>query len=434
MGCAFFVACDFIVRSYNRLVMLCFLLHFYQPSNQLPEVFKDVVKNCYAPMIKVIKENKRINLTVNMPLALLEQLDRLGYHDLIKEIKILVEQGRLELTGTGAYHPLLTKLPEDLVYNQIILNELGYGYYFGADKDFEGEACYMIKDVRGFFPPEMAVNESLIKILSDMGYEWVLLDENALPETVRKSHQNGTHYAFGNYSTKVLVRNRGLSNLLAFNRDFNVSIVAEDLRKNGDNAVIALDAETFGHHYKDGVGFFDSLISELARTDMEFCTISQALKHMEEKPVPEILESTWSTVDTNTYPMWVDQEKPLNRALWDLYDFVHSQNVILTTLAGSEDVVGKKLQDSALKPKPLWLGGGEISKDNILLLNLLKSEQSDAFWWSAGGRVDGKTNLSKHMVLSVLDYYKSIIELFGSKAEEIKERIANVEDKAKFLE
>ena len=232
--------------------MLCFVLHFYQPSNQLPEVFKDVVKNCYAPLIKVLKENKKLSLTINIPLALLEQLDLMGYTELINDVRLLADQGRVELTGTGAYHPLLSRLPTSMVYSQILLNELAYGYYFGVDKDFEGEDCYMIKNIKGFFPPEMAVSPSLISTLSDMGYEWVLLDEYSLPEEVRKAHKNGVVYTVGGCSTKVLIRNRGLSNLLAFNREFNVGATSEDVKKNGDGAVIALDAETFGHHSSVG--------------------------------------------------------------------------------------------------------------------------------------------------------------------------------------
>ena len=433
LGCAFFVACGFIFTSYNQLVMLSFLLHFYQPSNQLPEVLKDIVKNCYAPLLKVIKENKKLNLTMNIPLALLEQLDRLGYSNLIEDIKLLADQGRVELTGTGAYHPLLSKLPEEMVYKQIALNELAYGYYFGTDKDFEGEDCYMIKDVRGFFPPEMAINESLLKVLSDMGYEWVLLDEYALPEIVRKSHQNGTYYALSNYSAKVLVRNRGLSNLLAFNRDFNVSATAEDIKRNGDNAILALDAETFGHHYKDGVGFFDNLMRELAKMGVEFGTISQALKYMEEKPVSAVLESTWSTVDADIYSMWVNEENPVNKALWDLFDFIHSRAVDLVDLIGSGESSRTGVLGNAPKPRPLWLEGSGYSEDS-LLLNTLKSEQSDAFWWSAGADIAGKKNISKHMVLSVLEYYRGCAGLFGPEVSEVLKRIKQVEKEGNLLE
>ena len=413
--------------------MLCFLLHFYQPSNQLPEVLKDVVKNCYAPLLKVIKENKKLNLTVNIPLALLEQLDRLGYSNLIEDIKLLTDQGRIELTGTGAYHPLLSKLPHETMYKQIALNELAYGYYFGADKDFEGEDCYMIKDVRGFFPPEMAVNESVLKILGDMGYEWVLLDEYALPETVRKSHQNGMCYTVSNHSTKVLVRNRGLSNLLAFNRDFNVTATAEDIKIHGDSAILALDAETFGHHYKDGVGFFDNLVRELAKMGVEFGTISQALKYMEEKPVSAVLESTWSTVSADVYPMWVNEESPANRALWELFSFVHSQSDALLDLTIDAGNSHRGASGSTSKPKPFWLKDGGSFED-IPLLNLLKSEQSDAFWWSTGAKVGGKTNFSRYMTTSVLDYYRDALSLFGAKKAEIEERIADVQDIAQTMD
>jgi len=414
--------------------MLCFLLHFYQPSNQLPQVVKDVVKNCYIPLIKVIKENKKLNLTINIPLALLEQLDLLGYHELIGEIRLLVEQGRVELTGTGAYHPLLSRLPASMVYRQIVLNELAYGYYFGADKDFEGEDCYMIKNIKGFFPPEMAVSPSLASTLSDMGYEWVLLDEYSLPEPVRKTHKNGVVYTLGGCSTTVLIRNRGLSNLLAFNREFNIPAVVEDIKANGEGAIIALDAETFGHHYKDGVDFFDNLIVGLSKEGVDFVTLSQAIKYMEDKPLPEILESTWSTVSSDIYPMWFNDKSPANVALWELFDFVHSRDDILAGLMGNEAGSGKKVFADVAKPRPIWLDQEEAYAGNSQLLNLLKSEQSDAFWWSTGADIAGKKNISKHMVLSVLEYYRGCAGLFGSEVSEVLKRIEQVEKEGNLLE
>lgn len=427
--------CDFSDRSYNQKAMLSILLHFYQPSTQLPEVFRDVVKSCYTPLIKVIKNNKKLNLTANMPLALLEQLDKFAYRELLGDIRLLVEQGRLELTGTGAYHPLLTKLPEGMVQRQAILNEFAYAYYFGVDKDFEGEQCYMIKDVRGFFPPEMALDTNLVRSLSALGYEWVLADEFSLPEEARKKHKNGVRYAIGGCSAKVLIRNRGLSNLLAFNRSFDVSMVAKDLLVNGEGAILALDAETFGHHYKDGVSFFDNLALELEKGGMDFLTISQAFRHLEEKSIPEILESTWSTVDDDVYSMWVNKESPANAALWDLFHAMHNAPEVLDIFAKSEEPYLKQKQNAAgsLLPVPLWKESASPSREDRLMLNLVRSEQSDAFWWSTGAKVGGKTNISKHMILSVLDYYRGVLSVLGSASGLIEEKIANVEKSAEFL-
>jgi len=321
-----------------------------------------------------------------------------------------------------------------MVYRQIVLNELAYGYYFGADKDFEGEDCYMIKNVKGFFPPEMAVNPSLASTLSDMGYEWVLLDEYSLPEPVRKTHKNGVIYTLGGCSIKVLIRNRGLSNLLAFNREFNIPAVVEDVKANGDGAIIALDAETFGHHYKDGVGFFDNLIVGLSKEGVDFVTLSQATKYMEDKPLPEILESTWSTVGSDIYPMWFNDKSPANAALWELFDFVHRRDDILAVLMGNEAGSGKKVSADVAKPRPIWLDQEEAYAGNSRLLDLLKSEQSDAFWWSTGADIAGKKNISKHMVLSVLEYYRGCVGLFGSEASEVLKRIEQVEKEGNLLE
>lgn len=80
-------------------------------------------------------------------------MDKYGYYEWIDDVKNLYDNERVELVGSGAYHPLLTQLPIELMEDQIILNEKGLGYYFGSRKDFEGSPAIMLKDVKGFFPP-----------------------------------------------------------------------------------------------------------------------------------------------------------------------------------------------------------------------------------------------------------------------------------------
>ncbi len=157
------------------MTKLAFLLHLYQPVTQDEWTFKKIAKASYIPLIKLIK-NKKINVTLNIPLSLLEQMDNYGYSSWIKDIKELVEQEIINVTGSAAYHSLLTKAPKDLAQQQIILNEYGNGFYIGRQTGFEGEQAILVRDFNGFFPPELAINKNIHNILNDFGYHWVIVN------------------------------------------------------------------------------------------------------------------------------------------------------------------------------------------------------------------------------------------------------------------
>lgn len=382
---------------------ICFLLHFYQPSNQLESVTKKIIHECYLPLIKLIKNDKRIRLTANLPLALLAQLDSYGQHALLADIKELVKVQRVELTGSGAYHPLFTKIPDQPSQQQIILNETAQAYYFGMNKDFEGEACFMIRDLRGFFPPEMAVNEGVVDLVGSLGYSWMVVDEGCLPKDVLTSHTSGRSYRLSTHQVNLIVRDRALSNDIAFKRDQNIETIVDKMSRSDADVVIALDAEAFGHHYRDGIYLFESIVSEIYRNGMQTATISQTYEKTESKVISGLEESTWSCVDAvNPYPLW-ESGHVVNRALWELFSAVHTELQVKYAEKLPELKHGVDLT-------PVWKPGADQENG---IMAFLKSEQSDQFWWSSGVTVGDKVAYSPYMVSSVLTYYREVVSSLG---------------------
>lgn len=398
---------------YNNLVHLCFLLHFYQPSNQFGDVIKKVTHECYIPLIKSIKSDKRIKITANFPLSLLAQLDCYGFDWLIRDIKDLVDAGRIELVGSAAYHPLLTKIPQDFIDKQVILNESSLAYYFGANKDFEGEDCFMIKGLRGFFPPEMAVNREVLEVLGGLGYEWVSVDEFCLPKDSRGILKGGFVYSLGSQTPKLIVRSRRLTNLFSFKRDLDRSAIVAEILKDSADKMIALDAETFGHHYKDGVYLFESVISDIFEKGVEISTISEAVQESEAVHVEHIEESTWSSTEGEVYPLWENGGSKTNTALWSLQREVHAEFVSKYPLES------QKPSSSQNGGVPVWKYRYDTRISSLDLrtrieLDMLKLQQSDQFWWSTEAEVMGKRNFSRYMIDSVLDYYVDAVKALGS--------------------
>ena len=420
LGCAIFLS------VYNDFVHLCFLLHFYQPSNQFGDMIKKVTQECYIPLIKSIKNDRRIKITADFPLSLLEQLDCYGFDWLIRDIKELVAAGRIELVGSAAYHPLLTKIPQDFVDKQVILNESSLAYYFGVNKDFEGEDCFMIKGLHGFFPPEMAIDANVLEMLGGLGYEWVSVDEFCLPREASETLNNGFVYSLGSHVPKLIVRNRRLTDLISFKRDLDRSAIVSEILKDSSDKLIALDAETFGHHYKDGVYLFESLLSDIFEKNVEISTVSEAIRESEIAHVGCVNESTWSSVEGKVYPLWENTGSKVNTALWFLQRELHAEFVSKYPLES------RKSDSSQNGGVPVWKHRYDtgISLPDLRMrieLDMLKLQQSDQFWWSTEAEIMGKRNFSRYMIDSVLDYYADGIKALGAN-KTLLDRVAEIRE------
>ena len=256
---------------------LALLLHIYQPPIQEDRIVKEISASSYIPLIKLLKNNNDLSLTLNIPLSLIYQLYVAGERELLADIKELFETEKIELTSTGAYHPLLTKIPLELAEKEVLLNELGLGYYFGKDKGFEGEEALLLKNVVGFFPPEMSINKEVLKMLDDLGYAWVAVDEASIPNKY-EGPEFGPVYSIEGLDVKVVARDRNLSNLVSFKRDSSIDDIVDAvlmMRHDGKDAVIAMDGEFFGHHHKEGIDLLETLVSRLTELEVGFTTVSR---------------------------------------------------------------------------------------------------------------------------------------------------------------
>jgi predicted glycosyl hydrolase (DUF1957 family) len=327
-------------------------------------------------------------------------------------IKDLYDTEKVELTSCGAYHPILTKLPEDIVEQEIILNEYGLGYYLGKNKGFEGEEAILLKNIRGFFPPELAVSQKLLVKLDQLGYAWVAIDEASLSEQQRKSE--ATVYTFDDLKIKAVKRNRDLSNALSFKRDTNVSDLVNHvlyLRQEVNEVVIAMDGEFFGHHFEEGIYLFDTLVDALSEVGIEFTTVSELISKAQEHTIDGINEATWGVSDQdlkdgNLYPLWDAPDNEIQRLQWELVAEV-------IKVSNKENTVEiNNVQEDALKTFPIWDLDRlntltDVNFKNAVFKNilLLQSLNSDQFWWASQQNVGGKEMFDAAYINKSLDMF-----------------------------
>lgn len=373
------------------------LLHLYQPPQQNAHVVHEIAKSSYLPLLKLLKQKKDLKLTINVPLSLLEWFEKEKIETFMPDLKNLIASGRVEIVGCGAYHPILTKFEESEVERQVILNEGGLAYYLGKTAGFEGEPSLMIKGVKGFFPPEMSVSNKVTKVLNELSYEWVAVDEVAVDKSVAYD-LNHIHKAEGT-DIALAVRNRALSLSLAFKRDSDTKDFMDGLRyiKNcGHKFVfIALDGETFGHHNKEGIELLENLVGDVLLEKCSFATYSDVVEEFRSKKETKVVESSWGASDedvanANLYPRWYIGGNFIHEQFMQFEKLLlnYTKEAFKNSPLNSPSIT--TFPESA-NNLPVWnfnllSNNQELSsevKDLIKLrVSLDKALNSDKYWWS----------------------------------------------------
>lgn len=410
---------------------ISFLFHLYQPSFQDETIFKQVTRECYIPLLKFLQHKKNFKVTLNTPLSLLELMDKFGYQKWISDLKILVDDGQVELVGSAAYHPLLTRLPENLVEKQIVLNEYGLGYYFGRHRGFEGEPAMMIKNIKGFFPPELAIDESVVKVLDGLGYEWVLVNDTSVLHNEIYNHSVYV-YSLLNFNINIVVRNSALSNAIAFKRDSKIS----DLPLHENLGIVALDGETFGHHNSQGIQLLENIHSCLDDRGISITTVGNNTYVKKKKDLLELqtfVESSWAhnTMSVNihnlnanayeekVYPFWINHNNKLQTLQWKLLNEVLG-NTISSEISLKSNLLSLGKIWEIKEPKDNIKDAIDVHsvKNFIRYILFMKLQNSDQFWWSSAETLPNNVFLySKEQIRSSLHIYEHFLNSINDELQ-----------------
>jgi len=297
-------------------------------------------------------------MVINVTGALTQLLENKGYGDVLVGLRTLLERGQIEMTGSAMYHAFLPLLPDVEVVRQIRENERVNREYFGA-----------LYQPSGFFPPELAVNEKVLRICAELNYKWVTAAQVAygpqVPSWDRlyKDQDTGLFVSF---------RNKRISTLLlgAVIRSADDLIQeTQDLHKKDWFWFTVMDAETFGHHR---VGHERVLFEILDNEFFEPVVFGDLLSGGLPVEAVEIRPSTWTNEEqdfwldremtqatTNrSFILWKDPENPIHRLQWQLTNFV----------------IDKVREYGSQKKGGKWLTARE---------KLDMALASDQFWWAS---------------------------------------------------
>ncbi|TSC56490.1 MAG: Alpha-galactosidase [Parcubacteria group bacterium Gr01-1014_18] len=273
-------------------------LHAYQPPSQDAEVLAKVADECYRPLIALAKKYPSWNFTFNISGVLTELLFQNGFGDIIDGLRFLAERGQIEWVSSAMYHPILPLIPAKQALRQIDLNDEINRRILGASYS-----------PKGFFCPEMAVDDTVLDLIARKGYKWAILDEYSAASPVSPAlfykHKSGLSLVF---------RNRQVS------KTYVPFTILGDLKKNNIAPYIisATDAELYGHHHRD----HEDLLEKVLSSDrVSTWTIGRYLCAPFQTREIKIQPSSWETTpedfkEKNSFPLWKDPKNIFHQKLW----------------------------------------------------------------------------------------------------------------------
>jgi alpha-amylase/alpha-mannosidase (GH57 family) len=329
-----------------------------------------IVEESYRPLLRVFRARPQMRASVNMNAVTVEMLVAYGHKDVVHGLRELAESGQIELTGTGKYHPILPLIPPEEASRQIALNADSHTRHFGE--------AYQ---PRGFFPPEMAYAPPTAVQAAAAGHHWLLLSGIACPSPWPLERVHRVAHAPG---LAVLFRDDILSNIISFRNtdapDFIGKLRALAHARAPRYVVLAMDAETYGHHIRDWeeefLGRLYDAIAAPAPAARRRAARAQDASFILPSTLSEIVAgfpagaaltprtSSWSTTqydldNLDPFPLWKHPGNQLQDLLWRHLDHV----------------LGMFAEARRLAP--------ENEETRAARCALDRAEHSDQFWWAS---------------------------------------------------
>jgi len=380
-------------------------LHFYQPPTQKKVWVDRITKESYRRILKGLLDNPKAFITFNINGVLFDLWQEFGHTDVIKMVGELLQRGQIELTGSAKFHPLLPKIPPEEVRRQIELNTETLRRYLGD-----------VYQPKGFFPPEMAYDANLAKVVKEMGFTWIIAEELSHPKGVSydriyQEEESGIIIFFREreISYKILSGQLGTGKLF-------LEALGERVTKN-EYLLTAMDGETFGHHRP---GMDRALLELLSLPEVPTVLLSQLPEKFPQVERVRARPSTWALMEKDLekkvpFARWDDPDNEIHQLQWQL-----TEMAIRAVRESRDPGKAREMLDRALHSDQYWWASARP-------------------WWSLEMIERGAFEL-KETVLAVPDaseevkqkaqelYYAILTTGFAWQREGRVEEMARVED------
>ena len=292
--------------------------------------------------LKDLVKNKKSYTEGDKEYVILKQKEILS--QILPLYRRLQEKGRIEITTTPYYHPILPLLCDTSVA-RISSPGISLPKKFSHPEDAEWQIEAAIKchteqfgtPPRGMWPSEGSVSDKTLDLLIKKGIDWVATDEDILFNSLSmydKKYKDVTAFdrrlIYRPYSFKkdsrhiaMIFRDKNLSDIISFNYnswDQNQAAwdlmghfkrVSENLRRDTDRGLLAIvmDGENAWEYFEDnGREFFETLYANLDRQEgLSSTTISDFLDiEPPERMVSNIFPGSWIN---HNFKIWIGEEQ-----------------------------------------------------------------------------------------------------------------------------
>lgn len=278
-------------------------------------------------------------------------------YEIIRQIiptyKKFLEEGRIEITTSPMYHPILPILLDIKCAYRNIANPEVLPSNLKMAKDAIAQTKMALdtmeeifgKRPKGIWPPEQCVSAKTLEMLADLGVEWTISDEGILANSINfeferdfKGHLADPYYLLKpyEYTTRnnskidIIFRDSVIPNLISFeypNTDpqkaandlyDRIKVIQSKIFASPDDShllTIALDGENSWENYPDdGENFLKSIYGLIENDDsLNTVLISDYIEHDKNiKKLSKLYSGSW--INRN-FQLWIGE--PAKNQAWN---------------------------------------------------------------------------------------------------------------------
>lgn len=358
--------------------------------------FDPIYKNIYPELKKLIKKGK--DYTTEDRIKIID-IQRDIIRKIIPTYKKFSDEGRIEITTSPYYHPILPILLDIKSIKKSSENDLPTNLKMELDAKMQTEMALdrmeniFGKRPRGIWPSEHCISSKELGLLKELGVDWTISDEGILSNSINfefvrdfRGYLEDPYHLLKSYKYKddgvnIIFRDSVIPNLIGFEYPNHpaesaandlydrIKVAQSKLLSSPDEKhliTIAMDGENCWENYTADGSTFLSTIYSLIENDpsLETVLISDYLDKDIQKPLNKISSGSW--VNRN-FKLWIDE--PLKNLAW-------------TYLKQVRDDFSAYVKQNPLNPNI------EAARRELFIC-----EGSDWFWWYGEPNDSGRDNI-----------------------------------------
>lgn len=377
--------------------------------------FDPIYRNENPVLKKLLKKGKGYTLQDRQTII---ELQREIIRKVIPAYKKYLDKGKIEITTSPYYHPILPILLDLKGIKKSVNDDLPLDLNMTLDAKMQTTmAIDRIEELfgkrpRGIWPSEHCISHKELEMFKELGVDWTISDEGILASSINfefirdfKGYLEDPYHLLKSYEykngVKMIFRTSIVPNLISFEYpNHNSELAANDLydrikvaqskllsSPDDEHIVtIAMDGENCWENYpEDGITFLKT-IYKLIEDDksLETVLISEYLdRQKNHKPLNKIYSGSWINRD---FKLWIDE--PLKNLAWNYIKRVR-------------DDFSKLVMENPTNPNI-----------NRAMKELFICEGSDWFWWYGEPNDSGRDNIFDYLFR---EHLKNIYIFMGAE-------------------